>query len=1376
MAGKGINLGNAYMSVSPSFSGFGRSVTKELGGVVAPVSQKINAGLGGAFRTAGKTGVAALAAVGTAAAGLTIKGGIERSLGIENAKAKLKGLGHSMQDVNGILASTSKAIEGTPYLLSDAANVAASLSAAGIKSGKQMTDVIQTVGDTATISGRSINDIGTIFGSVAARGKLQGDDLMQLTSSGVPVLQFLGKTLHKTSAEVSDMASAGKIDFATFEKAMRQGLGGAAKSTNQTFEGAWMNVKAYLSHVGEAGATPILNGLRDSMNQVVPAIDAFDKNTHSAFTSVGNAIGGALPKITQWAMQAPKAFTSGGDSIKAFKASYDAADMDITSSGIPGVFELIGGLAGQVRDKFGSLVAAAQAGPLQKFSGVWDAIKNVFGALLDVAVKLASVIGPLVLQFARLAGGAALGALSVAFSALRPILNGIAVALRAVGNFVKAHETAFRTLAVTVAVFGAALLGPLVTLRLFVGVVSKVTAVIGVLKKAFTAIKLAFNAFRFLFLTNPFGLIIAGVLALVVAFIYAYKHSETFRRIVNSALSAVKKAAQAVGSWFAGPFVGFFKSAWSAITGAFSAIGSFFVGIWDSVKNAFKVGIDAVVGFVKSYWPVIIGVLMGPLGFLVAETIKHWDAVKSAFSTAINAVKGFLTGLWTSLSNTWAFKAMESLFVTGLQIIRLSFQLFVTGVTILWTRFWNGLKIVAGLFMAGLRAVISAGMWVVHNVIMPPLNAIRSAWATAWNAIKKVASTVWNGIKAVVSTVWNAVVGFILVRLTVMRNNWTAIWNGVKAVASAVWKGISTVIRSVWNAVVGFISARLTVMRNNWSRGFNAIKNAASTAMGAARRGIQKALDGIKGAFSTSVGAIKKVWNGLKSIMKAPIKWVIDNVINKFISAIRKVQGFLKVPGNKQFPPVKIPGFRKGGYTGDGSADAPAGVVHAGEYVLTKRETRRMGGAVGVETWKRHAPGYKTGGYVGGRGRFTPKFAAVIQKAADSLGATLQLAQKGWNPANGLSGTSHAGDALDVSGGGDLWKIRDALRKVGVAAWVRGPAQGFSWHVHGVPQSPAFGTGRGSALYQAMDYRKGGAGLHGVGQADPYSRGSKIILADGSSAGGGGILASLAQKAWDKITSPIKGLADKYLANKPLGETWSKIPGMVIDNSKKWLSEQLSKLGSIDGDSNDSANGGSGGMEKWRPLIMQAMARTGFGSAVADVNRWLRQVMSESSGNAAAKQGVRDVNSGGNEAYGLLQVIPETFRQYRDPSLPNDRGNPLANAVAAMRYTKARYGSRWRSVIGHGHGYAMGGDVLSDVIAPVAERGPEIVTSRQNRFLSKGSHVYTASETRNMLGSNQPAVFNLYDMNGKLQGSVYGIAAQAVEDNGNAVRRRSAFS
>lgn len=129
-----------------------------------------------------------------------------------------------------------------------------------------------------------------IFGSVAARGKLQGDDMLQLMSSGIPVLQMLGKHLNKTSAEVSDMVSDGKIDFQTFADAMQEGLGGAALSAGTTFTGALANVKAALSRLGETAATPVLNGLRGLFNQAIPLIDTFTAAVTPTLQKVGAAL------------------------------------------------------------------------------------------------------------------------------------------------------------------------------------------------------------------------------------------------------------------------------------------------------------------------------------------------------------------------------------------------------------------------------------------------------------------------------------------------------------------------------------------------------------------------------------------------------------------------------------------------------------------------------------------------------------------------------------------------------------------------------------------------------------------------------------------------------------------------------------------------------------------------------------------------------------------------------------------------------------------------------------------------------------------------------------------------------------------------------
>ncbi|NNM75066.1 phage tail length tape measure family protein [Enterovirga aerilata] len=56
-------------------------------------------------------------------------------------------------------------------------------------------------------------------------------------------------------------------------------------------------------------------------------------------------------------------------------------------------------------------------------------------------------------------------------------------------------------------------------------------------------------------------------------------------------------------------------------------------------------------------------------------------------------------------------------------------------------------------------------------------------------------------------------------------------------------------------------------------------------------------------------------------------------------------------------------GFSSGGYTGPGSKDQPAGIVHAGEYVFDKAATSRIG--VGrLEAIRRGLKGYAVGGFV----------------------------------------------------------------------------------------------------------------------------------------------------------------------------------------------------------------------------------------------------------------------------------------------------------------------------------------------------------------------------------------------------------------------------
>lgn len=249
-----------------------------------------------------------------AAAGTAIVGGIGTSLvkgfqrldSIDQATAKLEALGNSGSDVQSIMDNALASVKGTAFGLGEAATVSAQMVASGIKPGQELESVLSTVADTAAIAGSSMDEMGLIFGSVAARGKLQGDDLMQLLGRGVPVLQILGDELGKTSAEVSDMVSSGEIDFQTFAGAMEGYVGGGAKRMGNTVSGALKNLGAAFGRVGAdvakgafSEAPAVLNELTDQVDGLGAVVGPMAQEWTARLTpAISEAATSVIPKAT----------------------------------------------------------------------------------------------------------------------------------------------------------------------------------------------------------------------------------------------------------------------------------------------------------------------------------------------------------------------------------------------------------------------------------------------------------------------------------------------------------------------------------------------------------------------------------------------------------------------------------------------------------------------------------------------------------------------------------------------------------------------------------------------------------------------------------------------------------------------------------------------------------------------------------------------------------------------------------------------------------------------------------------------------------------------------------------------------------------------
>lgn len=245
-----------------------KGATEELSGS----SSKFNK----VYSAVAKTTAVVGAAAGAAAGKFVLWDGAMRALNIEDAQAKLKGLGHDGKAVAGIMESALASVKGTAYGLDAAATAAASAVAAGVKPGKDLTNYLKLAADSATIAGVSFGEMGSIFGKVQTQQRAYTMELNQLADRGIPVYQWLQKELGVTQKELRSMVAAGEIDSETYFKAIQKNIGGAALESGKTTRGAWENTKAAMARVGAEIAGDIIPDIRESLGSIT---SWFDENS-----------------------------------------------------------------------------------------------------------------------------------------------------------------------------------------------------------------------------------------------------------------------------------------------------------------------------------------------------------------------------------------------------------------------------------------------------------------------------------------------------------------------------------------------------------------------------------------------------------------------------------------------------------------------------------------------------------------------------------------------------------------------------------------------------------------------------------------------------------------------------------------------------------------------------------------------------------------------------------------------------------------------------------------------------------------------------------------------------------------------------------------
>lgn len=686
------------------------------------------------------------------------------------------------------------------------------------------------------------------------------------------------------------------------------------------------------------------------------------------------------------------------------------------------------------------------------------------------------------------------------------------------------------------------------------------------------------------------------------------------------------------------------------ILAAGSAIASFGAAVW-AATGPVGLAIGAVVAAFVLLWR-------------NSETFRNfwiglWDVLKRVVSGAVDWVKGAFetaqeafTAVWEFMQSAWESvgrPVFDAIVTAGKWMFAIVATAVLAPLLIAWNVLSAGIKFAWETFIKpSWDALAAAAVWLWETVLRPVFGFISSAWGALGSAVlwvwDNVIKRAWDALAAGLTSLWNTVVNPVL--------GWI----------SDRWAWMGDALHSVWE----WISDKV---------------------FGALGRGLDK----VKEAFQVAVDAITRIWNGVKKAAAAPVKFVIDTVWNNgILKAWNAVAGLVGLDTQDNIT-HDLGGYWRGGIVPGArsvgrdnmrfiSEDGSASIGLAGGEGIAHQH---VVDAIGKENWlalnKRAAasgPG-AVEEFLGGfaRGGIVPSIVGLVNRFFP--GMTITSTYRNTADYHGQ------GKAVDFSNGGNAGtpQMKAAARffydnyAPMLAELIHWPLAGWQNIKNGAPLN-----------YGAATNAQHRNHVHVAAHSPLPEPGSPITPI---SSGGGGFFQSL--------VDIVKGMWDSAIGK--IG-SWTEGGGAIAALPGAFLKKAGSLAWDFVREKAESIGGwftGGGSATQWASVASEALRRHGYGDEHLD--RTLRQIQIESTGDPSAIN-LTDSNARrGTPSKGLLQVIDPTYRRVRAryasafAGLPDNIWDPLTNVTAGVGAVRADWGGpagRWPTTAGYHKGGLMG--------------------------------------------------------------------------------------
>lgn len=723
-------------------------------------------------------GAAATAVVGLGVAGVKSAGEFEQS------RVAFETMLGSADKARKMMIDIAKFAKETPFELPEVVAGSKQLLAFGFAQ-EQILPTMRKLGDLAAGLGVPIGQLTNVFGQVRVAGRLMGQDLLQFTNAGVPLIEALANTMHKPQNEIKKLVEEGKVGFPQVETALNSltgansRFGGMMEKQSHTLNGVISNIKdgfgqALRSLVGITAAGDIIQGglfdkIKHGAEALIPIVQRLPEIMKEGFDKVrpyipliaGAIVGMLIPAFISLSIAIGKSVVALGPwAVLGTGIALVIQQLNLN-------FDDLRGIVSALHDPMQKLVPVL-VGVAATLTGIfWPAIVSATGALTTFVAEALLLAQAAVIAFAPfIAIGAAIAAVTAgiiyAYKHFVPFHDLVQAVGKYIGGTFKSILNSLGSIFRQLADSLKPLFEPLVSFfQQHKDTIMNFLKVLG--------IGLGLIAF------GPLVMAIAGFIGalklLQVVLSFVAKHFEIFKDIVlvigaivfSPLLLAIGVAIVALKSIMAIVNIAgdVFKAVFGAVGAAASVFGAMISTIFGTMYNVIKATFEGIwmvvspiLNFIKDLFIIVFGgillVVLTILDTLKSIIVNAFKFYYGTISSILNAIWGVVSSIWNVIFGVistvlgWvsdrivnAFNFYKNIIVGVFNSVRD----FVSGV-------WNQIySIISGVVGSILNFFAPAFNWLLdrgRDIIRGLVSGIRSVAGEVWNAIKAAADQIGN--------------------------------------------------------------------------------------------------------------------------------------------------------------------------------------------------------------------------------------------------------------------------------------------------------------------------------------------------------------------------------------------------------------------------------------------------------------------------------------------------------------------------------------------------------------------------------------------------------------------------------------------------------